>query len=193
MDSQSQTLNDQEPENKTFTKEEICEICEISINTLQNWLNEEKALEDDYIKGKQGRRIYFLSYLKRVFKKALREDLIPVLEVNQSLSKDNQRLTDSLPNNNQEELLKQKDETIKILIDRTQDLKEELNQKNKQIKSLTDALEKSQTITSQQQSLSLKQNEYTALLLHKSKNSGLLGWFGFGSKGRGQKEVEDQN
>lgn len=90
------------------------------------------------------------------------------------------------------ETIRTKGELIEEFKDRVLKLENQLNEKDKQIKALTDALEKSQTITSQQQSLSLKQNEHTALLLDKSKNSGLLGWFGFGSKGKQEKEAETQ-
>ena len=175
MTDQTTTLNIEQEKDKTFSKEEVSTICNVSINTLQNWLNDEKAEDSDFIRGKQGKRIYYLSYLKRVFKKAFREDLIPVLENSQTISKDSQRLGDGLPEFDFQELLTQQTETIKILQEQVEDLKNDKKNLNEQIAKL-------QRIIENQQTLSLQQNQHTNLLLNKSKPKGFLGWFGMNSQ-----------
>ena len=54
MNNQTLTATVENGENKTFSKEDVSSLCDVSINTLQNWLNDEKAEESDYKKGKQG-------------------------------------------------------------------------------------------------------------------------------------------
>lgn len=175
MADQTITISGENEKEKTFSKEEVSTICDISINTFQNWLNDEKAEDKDFIRGKQGKRIYFLEYLKRVFKKAQREDLIPLLEADQSTSEDNQSLGDGLPNFDYKELLKQQTVTIQTLQDQIEDLKTDK-------KNLNDQITKLQEIVRNQQTLSLQQNQHTNLLLDKSKSKGFLSWFGINNQ-----------
>jgi hypothetical protein len=178
MIDQSITDIKESGDKKTFSKEEVSSLCDISINTLQNWLNDEKAEETDFIRGKQGKRIYYLSYLKRVFKKALREDLIQILETSQSQTKINQSQSEGLSDFDQEELFIRLTQTIQILQNQVDELKKDKENLNFQLAETLQLLKDQQKITSQQQTLSLQQNQHTNLLLEKPKPRKFLGWFG---------------
>ncbi len=187
MPNQNITAEQENGDQKTFSKEEVSSLCDISINTFQNWLNDEKAEEKDYKRGKQGKKSYYLSYLKRVFKKALREDLIQILEANQSQTKTNQSQGDGLPDFDQEELFVRLTQTIQILQDQVDELKKDKENLNFQLTETLQLLKDQQKITSQQQALSLQQNNHTNLLLEKPKPRKFLGWFG----GNNQKDEKE--
>jgi len=184
MNNQTLTATVENGENKTFSKEDVSSICDVSINTLQNWLNDEKAEESDYKKGKQGKKIYYFSYLKRVFKKALREDLIDILETNSEVDQDkpntNHKPTEALPNFDYATLLTQMSETIIIL-------QEQLRTKDIQINNLHNQLEKQSNLMQNEQTLRLQQNQ---ILLENKKSGGFFGFLGFGGKKKGKDNSE---
>lgn len=183
-------------EEKTFSKEEICQICDLPISTFNNWINDEKAQESDYIKVKLGKKLYFISYLKKVFIRAKREDLIDIItspEVdNQRQSKNNPKTKQGIAKDEPEH-----SEIITSLLKQLDTKDEQLRSKDQQILALTKALEDAHTIASQQQSLSLKQSEQTTLFL-ESKKGGIFNgfsWFGGGNnqkKERNAQEAQEQ-
>jgi len=182
MSDQIINVNHSGNDDKTFSKEEICEICNLSKSTLNKWLLEEKADENDYKTAKMGKKLYYFSYIKRVFKTALREDLIDILigsqEIDKGQPKDNPKATQSIPNSDFSQLLTQQTEIIKILQD-------QLSTKDDQIKSLNQSLENAQKIVFHQQNISLQQGKML-LESKKKKRGGLFGLFG----GNNQREEE---
>jgi len=184
MNNQTIITEDKMIQNKTFSKEDISSLCDVSINTLQNWLNDEKAEKNDYKIGKQGKKIYYLSYLKRVFQKALREDLIDILEASNEVNQDkpsiNHQSTEALPNFDYAQLFTQMSETISIL-------QEQLRTKDTQIANLHDQIEKQSNLMQNEQTLRLQQNQ---ILLENKKNKtrGLFGLFGRNTKDEGREE-----
>jgi len=182
-------------EEKTFSKEDICQICDLPISTFNNWINDEKAQESDYIKVKLGKKLYFISYLKKVFIRAKREDLIDIIT---SPEVDNQRQSTNNPKTKQG-IAKDKPEHSEIITSLLKQLDtkdEQLRSKDQQILALTKALEDAHTITSQQQSLSLNQSKQTTALL-ESRQGGIFGgfnWFrGTNTKKEEKSQQERQN
>lgn len=100
-----------------------------------------------------------------------------MLEANQSTIEDNQSLSDGLPNLGYPELLKQQMVAIQALENQVDDLKEDKKNLYLQIATF-------QEIVTNQQTLSLQQNQHTNLLIDKPKPRGFLSWFGM----NGQKE-----
>jgi len=181
MSNQTIDAHQSTKDTDTFSKEEICTICDLSKSTLNNWILEEKAEENDYKTAKMGKKLFYFSYLKRMFTKAQREDLIDKLaqptKGNPENTKDNQKTNQDLPNFDYSQLLTQQAEVIKTLQDQLKTKDGQMATKDEQILALTTALENAQKITSQQQSLSLQQGQ---LMLEdkKTKRGGLFGWFG---------------
>jgi hypothetical protein len=173
MPNQTMTIeHEKEKKDRVFSKEEVCTICNLSINTLQNWINEEKTEDKDFLKGKQGKRFYNIGYLKRIFKRVLREDLISILEVNNEVNqhqpKVNLKSTEPLPTLDHAQLFNQMSETIKILQD-------QLRSKDSQISHLHDQIEKQSNLMQNEQTLRLQQNQ----ILLESKSTKARGFFGF--------------
>jgi hypothetical protein len=178
----NQNLVGTESEDKKLflTKEEIVELTGLSIHTINNWLKEEKPLEEELQVGKQNRRAYSIDYLVRLFEKIKKPELI-------SLVKDEERLAELSQEASQEELglsegasqgLLQANQS---LTETVAFLKSQIETKDKQIESLRSLLEQQQTLMRNEQTLRLQQ---TQVLLEdkKGKNRGLLGWFGINNQ-----------
>lgn len=62
-----------------FTKEQIGEKTGISPHTLQNWINSYKPVDSEFETLRGGKRTYSSSYIKKIFTKAFRQELLPKL------------------------------------------------------------------------------------------------------------------
>ena len=145
-----------------YTKEEIVEILDLSIHTLNNWIKEYKPDLNEMELGKQNRRAYSKNYLIKIFNLVKRNDLVSKLNPSNTESK----------NSEFNQLILAKDETIQELKERIESMENQLKQKDEQIRTNQELLKNQQTLGLQQNSLLLGDTKST-------KKKGFFSWLGF--------------
>lgn len=175
------------PSNIFLTKEEIVDLTEVSIHTLNGWIKSYKPNTDEVEIGKQNRRTYSKNYLLRLFDKINRQDLISLVSDQERLVKDKDEpskdTSETLGTNQAntsvfEMLLKEKDARIKDLEEQVKTLKQEMQIKNDQIQQANNLANRQQTLSLQQNQLFLESKE--------TKSGGLFGWFKGGNSKKNQ-------
>lgn len=69
-----------------LSKEEIAEKTGLSPHTLQNWINSDKPTDAEFETLRSSKRAYSTMYLKKIFTNANRDDLLPKLRTDESLT-----------------------------------------------------------------------------------------------------------
>ncbi len=160
-----------------YSKNEIVELTQISINTLNLWIKKNKSSEKE-IKIINKIKYFSVDYIKKIFVKHNRIDLVLFFTGNENgKSSQNEEKQANTNHNNLEELIQAKNEHILSLEREIKTKDDELKAKNEQITKLQTILENQQVLAKDLQTKISNQNLILENEEIKTKRKKFLGIF----------------